>query len=105
MYQEAGKIYVYLIYGMYWMLNFVTSEINFPAAVLIRSVSEINGPGRVGKLLQLDKSFYGLSIANNKKLWIEDDGTQFAITQQKRVGIDYAGEIWANKLWRFVACD
>lgn len=28
MYAEGGHIYVYLIYGMYWMLNFVTGKRN-----------------------------------------------------------------------------
>ncbi len=36
MYQAGGRIYVYLIYGMYWMLNIVTEKAGFPAAVLIR---------------------------------------------------------------------
>lgn len=48
MYHSGGVVYVYLIYGMYWMLNFVTSEQDFPAAVLIRGLGGINGPGRVG---------------------------------------------------------
>ena len=55
MYHSGGVVYVYLIYGMYWMLNFVTSEQDFPAAVLIRGLGGINGPGRVGKTLQLDR--------------------------------------------------
>src|SRR5690606_21154298 len=40
MYGEAGTIYMYLIYGMYWMLNIVTGERDYPAAVLIRSAGE-----------------------------------------------------------------
>ncbi|HPD23850.1 MAG TPA: DNA-3-methyladenine glycosylase, partial [Bacteroidales bacterium] len=30
MFMEAGTIYIYLIYGMYWMLNIVCSEIDNP---------------------------------------------------------------------------
>ena len=59
MFQNGGLVYVYLIYGIYWMLNIVTGKENEPAAVLIRGVESISGPGRVGKKLQLDKSFYG----------------------------------------------
>jgi len=38
MYGEAGRSYIYLCYGMYWMLNIVTEQKNFPAAVLIRAL-------------------------------------------------------------------
>jgi DNA-3-methyladenine glycosylase len=102
MYHEGGKIYVYLIYGMYWMLNFVTGTENHPQAVLIRGVKECRGPGRVGKLLQLNKDFYGEDLALSKRIWVEDAtvATDFKITP--RIGIDYAGETWKNKPWRFV---
>ncbi len=103
MYQQGGSIYVYLIYGMYWLLNFVTSEINYPAAVLIRGVEGIDGPGRVGKALQLNKHLYGSSVVNSEELWLEDDGIKLAYNCSKRVGIDYAGKEWANKPWRFKA--
>src|SRR5574344_1807070 len=59
MYHHGGKVYVYLIYGMYWMLNIVTSEEGHPSAVLIRGIEGFSGPGRVGRELKLDKSFYG----------------------------------------------
>ena len=35
---QSGVTYVYLIYGMYHCLNFVTERIDFPAAVLIRGI-------------------------------------------------------------------
>lgn len=102
MFAEGGKIYVYLIYGMYWMLNFVTGEENHPQAVLIRGVENCIGPGRVGKLLQLDKSFYGENLETSDRLWIENSETKGKIITTPRIGIDYAGEIWKNKPWRFV---
>ena len=52
MYADGGCVYVYLIYGMYWMLNFVTGDIGFPQAVLIRGIDNIIGSGRVGRELQ-----------------------------------------------------
>jgi DNA-3-methyladenine glycosylase len=102
MYHQGGRIYVYLIYGMYWMLNFVTGEENHPQAVLIRGLKECDGPGRLGKLLQLDKSFYGEDLAVSQRIWIEDSEIvpDFGVTP--RIGIDYAGEIWKNKPWRFI---
>lgn len=101
MYQEGGVVYVYLIYGMYWLLNIVTGKNDQPQAVLIRSLKEIKGPGRVGKELQLDKSFYGENLTQSNRLWIEDGLTVSNYTADIRVGIDYAGKLWRNKLWRF----
>lgn len=102
MYHTGGKVYVYLIYGMYWMLNVVCGNKDEPQAILIRSIEGISGPGRVGKALQLDKSFYGEDLTTSDKLWIEDEQTECShFKVSKRIGIDYAGEIWSNKLWRF----
>ncbi|MBI3291051.1 DNA-3-methyladenine glycosylase, partial [Candidatus Falkowbacteria bacterium] len=42
MYETHGYVYVYLIYGMYWCLNF-TSDQNQAGAVLIRAVEPIQG--------------------------------------------------------------
>ena len=107
MYAEGGHIYVYLIYGMYWMLNIVTQEIDEPQAVLIRGIENsfgksIIGPGKVGKELQIDRSFYGENLLTSKRIWILDESEVSKFEVKPRVGIDYAGEIWKNKLWRFI---
>mgnify|MGYP001563591623 FL=1 len=52
MFREAGTIYIYFTYGMHWMLNIVTEEKGFPAAVLIRSTENITGPARLTKALK-----------------------------------------------------
>ena len=59
MYEEGGLIYMYFIYGMYWMMNIVTGEKDLPQAILIRGVSGLNGPGKMTKSLKIDGSFYG----------------------------------------------
>ncbi|WP_319500550.1 DNA-3-methyladenine glycosylase [uncultured Draconibacterium sp.] len=102
MFDEGGLVYVYLIYGMYWMLNFVTGEPGDSSAVLIRSVEGISGPGRVGRTLQLDKSFYGENLGTSERIWVEDTGLKPHFTTAPRVGINYAGEPWISKPWRFI---
>ena len=102
MYAEGGTIYVYLIYGLYWLLNFVTSEKDYPAAVLIRGLEGIKGPGRIGKQLQLDRSFYGEDLCTSSRLWVEEDGIEAKTVISTRIGVDYAGEIWSNKPWRYI---
>ena len=100
MYHKGGVVYVYLIYGMYWMLNIVTGNENEPQAVLIRGLEGIYGPGRLTRKLQIDKSFYNEDVTVSPRIWIEDDGFVPQYKTGKRIGIDYAGE-WKDKLWRF----
>lgn len=101
MFQEGGKVYVYLIYGMYWLLNFVTGEEDHASAVLIRGIDGFSGPGRLGRELHLDKSFYGENLAISSRLWVEDAEPVVEFKTSKRIGIGYAGEEWENKMWRF----
>ncbi len=102
MYKNGGIIYVYLIYGMYWMLNFVCEKENIPQAVLIRGLQDINGPGRVGKELNLNKDFNYKEITLKNNLCVINNYLDVEIIRKPRVGIDYAGEIWKNKPWRFI---
>lgn len=101
MFAEGGVIYAYLIYGVHWMLNIVTGPKDHPEAVLIRGVENCIGPGRVGKLLGLDRSFYGENLEFSERIWIEESNTKGKIITSSRIGIDYAGELWKNKPWRF----
>ncbi len=101
MYQESGLVYVYLIYGKYWMLNFVCAGLGQPHAILIRGVREVSGPGRLGMELRIDKSFYGENLELSNRIWIEDSSEEITYLQSKRVGVDYAGALWSNKKWNF----
>ena len=57
MYQKAGTIYIYLCYGIHWMLNIVTGEENEPEAVLIRACEgKFGGPGKLTKALGITGS-------------------------------------------------
>ena len=102
MFDEGGKVYVYLIYGIYWMLNIVTGKIDEPSAVLVRGVENISGPGRVGNALQLDKSFYAENLLTSKRIWIENTNQAVKYNTTPRIGIDYAGEPWISNPWRFL---
>jgi DNA-3-methyladenine glycosylase len=102
-----GISYVYLIYGMYHCLNVVTERTGFPAAVLIRAVEIdgelIDGPGKLCRALEIDRSLNRLDLTNGKRLWFEDWGTKILgkkIGTFPRIGVDYAGA-WAKKLYRF----
>jgi len=104
MYHHGGLVYVYLIYGMYWLLNFTTGQEGHPQAALIRGTAEIQGPGRIGKALKLDRSFYGEDLMSSPRIWVENNALkqpQPDFTTLPRVGINYAGEYWAGKHWRF----
>jgi len=100
-FQEGGTVYVYLIYGMYWLLNLVTGDEGNASAVLIRGIEGCSGPGRVGRKLQLDKSFYGENLFSSSRIWVENAELVTEIKTSKRIGIGYSGEEWENKLWRF----
>ena len=103
MFQSGGLVYVYLIYGMHWLLNIVTGREDSPQAALIRGLEGLDGPGRVGKALELDKSFYGENLSTSPRIWIEDSGEKPKYITAPRVGINYAGEYWKNIEWRFIA--
>lgn len=101
MFQQGGAVYVYLIYGQYWLLNLVTGLDGDASAVLIRGMEGFSGPGRVGRELQLDRSFYGESLIDSSRIWLEDAEPVTNFKTSKRIGVDYAGEEWAGKMWRF----
>ena len=101
MYMEAGTIYVYLCYGMHWMLNIVTGEENEPEAVLIRACVDANGPGKLTKALGITGEHNRKNICRQEELYIADDGFHCEITIHKRVGIGYASQEDQDKPWRF----
>ena len=101
MYEEGGYAYVYLCYGIHWMLNVVTGKKDSPEAVLIRGLEGLNGPGKLTKALSIDGKFNGENLIESKRLWIEDDGERPAFEALKRIGIDYASQEDRDRLWRF----
>jgi DNA-3-methyladenine glycosylase len=107
LYGPPGISYVYLIYGMYHMLNVVTERTEFPAAVLIRAIEVdgelIDGPGKLCRALKINRSLNGFDLTVGRSLWFEDRGAKISRKQIgtfPRIGVDYAGA-WAKKPWRF----
>ena len=101
MFHEGGKLYVYFVYGMYWMLNVVTGKENVPQAVLIRGVENYNGPGRITKSFGIDRTFSGEDLDISDRIWFEDSDVRPEIKTGPRIGIDYAGEYWKTRPWRY----
>lgn len=101
MFEQGGKLYVYFVYGMYWMLNIVTGDRDNPQAVLIRGIEGFKGPGKLTRELGINRSFYGEDLAISGRIWVEDRAIEPAIGYGPRIGIDYAGPLWKNKPWRY----
>lgn len=128
LFAPPGTAYIYLIYGMYDCLNFVTEPEGEPCAVLIRageptpecadliarnrygcSVADmsayqrknfLNGPGKLCKGLCLTRAQNGLNLTGDE-LFVWDAGeTTGHINVGPRVGIGYAEEA-VNFPWRF----
>lgn len=102
LYGESGMIYIYLCYGIHWLMNIVMGEKDNPQCVLLRAGDGCNGPAKLTKYLQIDKSFNNTDICKNSDIWIEDNGYRPDIKTASRVGIDYAGDYWKNIEWRFI---
>ena len=105
MFGSAGRWYVYLCYGMHWMLNVVTGPVDFPAAVLLRGSLEVTGPGRLTKALSIDRELDRSTVARSSGLWIEDDNCEVPegeVERTPRIGIGYAGREWVDKPYRLI---
>jgi DNA-3-methyladenine glycosylase len=103
MYGQGGFLYIYLIYGMYWMLNIVTGPSDSPQAILVRGLKDLSGPGVLTRGLGIDKSYHGEDLVTSQRIWIEDSDAKPLIIQKPRVGINYAGEPWVSHAWRFIS--
>jgi DNA-3-methyladenine glycosylase len=112
LYAEGGTAYVYLVYGMHWLLNFSTAGAGTPEGVLIRGVltadgaqpTLISGPGRVTAHLRVDRRLDHVDATQSGIMWLEDRGIRLParrIMTGPRVGIDYAGAYWSARRWRF----
>lgn len=128
LFAPPGTAYVYLIYGMYHCLNFVTEPEGEPSAVLIRGATPVrngdriaehrfgrtmeqmspyqrknflNGPGKLCTGLCLTREHNGLDLTSAPSgLYVCDGPAPHSIQVGKRIGIDYAQEA-VHFPWRF----
>ena len=70
----------YLCYGMHEMLNVVTGPECRPEAVLVRGIEGAEGPGRLTKLLKIDRSLNREDLVHSNRLWLESDGLHVKFT-------------------------
>lgn len=102
LFAPAGTLYVYLVYGIHWMLNIVTGPAGYPAAVLIRSAGTASGPGRLARALAITGRLNGRMANPETGLWFECGGGAARVLATPRVGVDYAGPRWSSRKLRFV---
>lgn len=113
MFYKGGFTYIYLCYGIHYMLNIVSGKQGHPEAVLIRAalplkdydffkIKDLAGPGKLTKALNIDKNLNKENLLTSSKIWLEDDGYEPLYAKDKRIGISYASEQDQNKLWRFI---
>jgi DNA-3-methyladenine glycosylase len=123
MFGSAGHAYVYFTYGMHWCLNVVTGEINYPAAVLIRSIIPVeglfviahyrenvptknwtNGPAKLTQALQINKMQNGIDLTTEENnLWIEEgiNIEENIVKTSPRIGITNTPEPWRSMPWHY----
>jgi len=125
MWGPPGHAYVYFTYGMHWMLNVVTQQAGFPAAVLLRGIEPeegvdrmrqnrggrldlplADGPAKLCQALGIEGSLDGLDLcAPDSPLFIEATPTlpDNAVSVSPRIGLNTVPEPWLSKPWRFFA--
>jgi DNA-3-methyladenine glycosylase len=123
MFGPPGHAYIYFTYGMHWMLNFVTEEQGFPAAVLIRALHPLqgleviaarrngqpparwtDGPAKICQALDINGSLNGVDLCASQAVLFVEAGPPIpdsAVTTGPRVGLNSVPEPWKSIPWRF----
>lgn len=123
MWGPPGHAYIYFTYGMHWMLNFVTEQDGFPAAVLIRALLPLqgrrimlqrrggsskktltDGPAKICQALAIDRDLNGCDLCEpSTPLFIEEQPrvSDSFVATGPRVGLNNVPEPWRSIPWRF----
>jgi DNA-3-methyladenine glycosylase len=111
MFGPPGHAYVYLIYGMYDMLNVVTGAEGDPQAVLVRAVEPLSGvvgktdgPGKLTRAFGVTRARHDGLPLYGPELWLEPGPPPRAVQATPRIGVDYAGD-WKDAPLRFLDAD
>ena len=98
MFGRPGRIYVFLSYGVHYLLNFVTEQEGVGSAVLIRAIEGLDvggaavpvfwcGPGRVGAALRVHLGMNGLALGEESGVFVIDDRYRPHVGLTTRIGI------------------
>ncbi len=90
LFSQPGTAYIYLIYGMYHCLNFVTEPEGEPAAVLLRAIEPAAGIEAMARLRYGDKPL----TAYRRKNFLNGPGKvcrALALTREEN-GLDLTGD-------------
>ncbi len=89
-----GLVYVYLNYGLHYMLNIVVEPEGVPGCVLIRAAGEWTGPGRLTRGMGIDLGHYGVDLTRGDLRICQGERVpdgRVAITP--RIGISKAADL------------
>jgi DNA-3-methyladenine glycosylase len=111
MFGPPARAYVYVIYGMYDMLNVVTSVEGDPQAVLIRAGeplddwdADLSGPGKLARAMKITRALNGADLTADALYFTPNPGPAPRLITGPRVNVDYAGD-WKAELLRFMDRD
>jgi len=111
MFGPPGHAYVYLVYGMHYLLNVVTEAEGYPAAVLLRAAEPCEGvdgpttgPARLCRALDVDLRYNRADLTAPPLYLAAGERPAGPVVAGPRVGVGYAGG-WALKPWRFYLRD
>ncbi len=120
LYEPPGKAFVYLTYGIHYLLNIITEKEGFPAAVLIRALEPLegislmkkrrkdedllnlcSGPAKACQALGIDLTLNGVSMTSPcSSLFIKErdkrDQGHKELVRKPRIGVREG----KDRLWR-----